>query len=115
MRWTYDANVGALYVFLRDGEVARQVETADGLIVDATADGAVVGVEILSADSTWDLDALSHQFELTADETSFLHFVACSDLVHMRVEGHRTGSILTDDGVSVGVGIDVGEPEFSAA
>ena len=48
MRWTFDADAGALYAYLGHGHSARQVEIADGVVVDLDANGAVVGVEFLS-------------------------------------------------------------------
>ena len=45
---TYDPEVDALYIKLRDG-VARTQRLGDDVAIDYDADGAVAGIEILSA------------------------------------------------------------------
>ena len=49
MKIEYDLDVDALYVYLREVEVARSVEPDDGVIVDLDESGDVVGVEFLHA------------------------------------------------------------------
>lgn len=58
MRWTYDSEVEALYVYLRDEPVLRQVSVEDRFVLDLSADGAVVGLEVLAAESPWSPQAL---------------------------------------------------------
>lgn len=48
VRWTYDANAGALYIYLADGTPDHQVELPDGCVVDIASDGSTVGIEMLS-------------------------------------------------------------------
>lgn len=49
MRWTYDIQSGAAYVYLRDEQIDHQVVLTDGrVIADVTSTGALVGLEILS-------------------------------------------------------------------
>ena len=48
MKITYDPEVDALYIKLRDG-VARTERVSDDVAIDYNADGAVAGIEILSA------------------------------------------------------------------
>ena len=48
MKITYDPEVDALYIKVRDG-VARTERVSDDVAIDYGADGAVAGIEILSA------------------------------------------------------------------
>ena len=48
MKITYDPEVDALYIKVRDG-VARTERLSDDVAIDYDADGAVAGIEILSA------------------------------------------------------------------
>ncbi|MEZ5216044.1 MAG: DUF2283 domain-containing protein [Ilumatobacteraceae bacterium] len=49
MRWTYDADVDALYLSFRalDAGEARTVDAGDGILLDVDADNAPSGLEIL--------------------------------------------------------------------
>lgn len=49
MRVTYDPEVDALYVTLRDGVAEDSVDIEDGVTVELDADGHILGVEILDA------------------------------------------------------------------
>jgi uncharacterized protein YuzE len=44
---SYDGEVGALYVRLRDGKRSRSIETDDGFVIDVDADSNVLGIEAL--------------------------------------------------------------------
>lgn len=58
-RVTYDPVADALYVRVRDGEVADTVEVAEGVIVDLDREGRVLGIEILGySKSEIDLDEI---------------------------------------------------------
>ncbi|NUW45768.1 DUF2283 domain-containing protein [Nonomuraea rhodomycinica] len=51
--WTYDAEVGATYVYLRgpiaEGGVARTVTMDEAMVnLDLDADGRVIGIEIIA-------------------------------------------------------------------
>ena len=49
-RFEYDREANALYLYLReipDGAVARTVELAEGVYLDADAEGRTLGVEFL--------------------------------------------------------------------
>ncbi len=48
MKITYDPEVDALYIKLRDG-IARTDRVSDDVAVDYDADGVLAGIEILSA------------------------------------------------------------------
>ncbi len=47
MRWTYDANVDAIYVYLSDARPVRQEEMPGGMVVDLDAEGHAVGIEVI--------------------------------------------------------------------
>lgn len=51
----YDLTVGALYIRLADGKVARTRELDDNTMVDVDEAGNVLGVEVVSADCPWAL------------------------------------------------------------
>lgn len=50
MRFEYDKDVNALYIYLReipDGAVARNIELQEGVYLDADEDGRTFGIEFL--------------------------------------------------------------------
>ena len=58
-RVVYDPVADAVYVWVRDGEVADSVEVAEGVVVDLDREGRVLGVEILEySKSGIDLDEI---------------------------------------------------------
>lgn len=71
MKITYDPEVDALYIKLRDG-VARTERLTEDLAVDYDSEGAVAGIELLRARQTAFAagDALEVSFEklVTASE-----------------------------------------------
>lgn len=86
MRWTYDASLGALYVYLRDTEekIAGQVELPDGVVVDVDSEGRAVGIEILAAYAPWSVGSVAVRFDLDDDTVAYLAWLASSDLLHVR-------------------------------
>lgn len=58
MRWTFDANAEAFYLYLTGRPVVRQTELAEGLIVDLDAEGAVVGIELIGGMQAIDFNGL---------------------------------------------------------
>lgn len=65
MRYIYDDEADALYVYLReDGEVARSVVIDEGRTLDYGADGQPVGIEILGASAGIRLADLTYRFGL---------------------------------------------------
>jgi uncharacterized protein YuzE len=58
IRWTFDANADAFYVYLGEGSIASQLELDEGFIADLDADGAVVGVEIIGGMRALDVNGL---------------------------------------------------------
>lgn len=49
MKVTYDREADAIYIGLRDADVARSSDVAEGMIVDYDDAGEIVGIEILRA------------------------------------------------------------------
>lgn len=49
MRVEYDPQADAMYIRLRQGDVADSDEIRDGVVVDYDASGEVLGIELLSA------------------------------------------------------------------
>ncbi|WP_018461237.1 DUF2283 domain-containing protein [Thermus oshimai] len=47
MRWTYDPEAHALYLWLREGRVARSRPVAPEVVVDYDREGRPLGVEAL--------------------------------------------------------------------
>lgn len=65
MRYIYDDEADALYVYLREGgEVVRSVEVDAGRVIDYGPDGEPVGIEILGASTGIHLADLTRQFDL---------------------------------------------------
>ena len=62
MRYTYDAEVDALYLYLSDAIVARTVEVTPSCMVDIDAAGRPVGVEVLRASHGWPIDEVARRF-----------------------------------------------------
>jgi uncharacterized protein YuzE len=49
MKVRYDKEVDAIYIYAEQGEVEYSEEVGEGIIVDVSKDGKVVGMEILDA------------------------------------------------------------------
>ncbi len=49
MRVEYDPQADAMYIRLREGEVADSDEIRDGVVLDFDAAGQILGIELLSA------------------------------------------------------------------
>lgn len=47
MRFSFDPSVNALYIELRDAEVATTVEIRDGVLADFDQNRELIGIEIL--------------------------------------------------------------------
>jgi uncharacterized protein YuzE len=47
MKISYDPEADALYIVFQEGEYEISKEISDGIIVDYTKDGKVIGIEIL--------------------------------------------------------------------
>ena len=54
MRFEYDREVGAFYIYVRDfpdGAVARQIELQEGVYLDADQEGRTFGIEFLDLEN----------------------------------------------------------------
>ena len=54
MRFEYDREVNALYIYVReipDGAVARQLELQEGVYLDADQEGRIFGIEFLDLEN----------------------------------------------------------------
>jgi uncharacterized protein YuzE len=69
MRWTFDLEAHAFYVYLNDAPPVRQQVVSDGVIVDVGAAGEIVGVELLSFPAPLPRGALA---QLGVDEQALL-------------------------------------------
>jgi uncharacterized protein YuzE len=49
MKVSYDADVDAVYLELLKSEPEGVIEVAEGIHIDVTADGRIVGIELLDA------------------------------------------------------------------
>lgn len=58
----YDREADALYIQLRDGEVARTIEVDDSRILDLADDGTVVGIEVLYPAENLAIASLSREY-----------------------------------------------------
>jgi uncharacterized protein YuzE len=72
MRLEYDLAVGALYISLTDGSVARTVQIDDNTAVDVDAAGSVVGIEVCSVGHGWPLSAILREYDIPAEDTAQL-------------------------------------------
>ena len=50
MHFRLDPEVNALYITLRQGDVARTIEVTDTIYVDLDAQGTPLGIEFINAD-----------------------------------------------------------------
>jgi len=58
MKIYYDSETDSLYMEMGDGQPDRVVELADGINLDTTPDGQLIGLEILEASSKIDLSTI---------------------------------------------------------
>lgn len=54
MRFSFDPSVNALYIELRDAEVATTVEIREGVLADFDRNQELVGIEILDEQTFFD-------------------------------------------------------------
>lgn len=66
MKVTYDKAVDAVYLSLSNLKPEGVIEVADGISIDVTSDGKVVGIEMLDASEKISLDTLL-TYEIAAD------------------------------------------------
>ena len=68
MQLEFDLNVGALYIRLSNAEVARTHPAGDNAVVDLSAAGDVVGIEVISAAHPWPLDRILGSYAISPGE-----------------------------------------------
>jgi len=81
MKFSYDADANALYITLRDGDVARTRELDDSTMLDVDAAGNLLGIEVLNPGSGWPLTGILRQYEIAEDDAQML--AACYPNAYM--------------------------------
>ena len=66
MKVSYDADVDAVYLELLKSEPEGVIEVAEGIHIDVTSDGRIVGIELLDASKKVSLGSLL-TYEIDAD------------------------------------------------
>jgi uncharacterized protein YuzE len=66
MKVSYDRDVDAVYLELLKGEPDGVIEVAEGIHIDVTTDGKILGIELLDASRKVSLDSLL-TYEIDAD------------------------------------------------
>jgi len=66
MKVTYDREVDAVYLSLSHLKPQGVIEVAEGINIDVTADGKIVGIELLDASEKVQLDTLL-TYEIAAE------------------------------------------------
>ena len=69
MKITYDKEVDAVYIGLSRLKPEGVIELADGINIDVTSDGTIVGIELLDASQKLSLDSLL-TYEIAPDSIS---------------------------------------------
>jgi uncharacterized protein YuzE len=59
MKITYDKEVDAAYLKVSDGQPSGVIEISEGVNLDLTEDGKLIGIEILDATKKFPLQTLS--------------------------------------------------------
>jgi uncharacterized protein YuzE len=72
VRFSYDTDVSALYITLRDGDVARTRSLDDSANLDLDAAGNLLGIEVLNPGSGWPLTGILRQYEIAEDDAEML-------------------------------------------
>jgi len=80
MKITYDKKVDAIYIGLSNLNPEGVIEVADGINIDVTSDGKVVGIELLDAKQKVSLETLL-TYEIAAD--------SIGDWVQLKEPEHR--------------------------
>jgi uncharacterized protein YuzE len=66
MKITYDKEVDAVYIQLSVGQPEGVIEVADGINIDVSSDGKIVGIELLNATEKVSLESLL-SYEISAE------------------------------------------------
>ncbi len=83
MRSEHDVTADAIYVHVIEAPIDHTEELEDGTIVDVSADGELVGVEILSASKGWSPDLVASKFHLSGFDRDALRAIAAPPRVGM--------------------------------
>jgi uncharacterized protein YuzE len=86
MRYEYDLEADAMYVYMSDAPIDHTEQLEDGTIVDVAADGTLVGIEVISVQAGWSPDVVTKRFTLSDYDKSMLF-----QMTHSR---HTTQSVL---------------------
>lgn len=76
LKYEYDQRAEALYVTVGSGTPVRQVEAADGVIVDLDDAGRPIGIDVMVPGGGWNADALVEMFALDDDTARGLRALA---------------------------------------
>jgi uncharacterized protein YuzE len=68
IRQSFDFDANALYVRLTDEKVARTAEIDACTLVDLSADGRVVGIEVIAPQRYWPLDQILQSFDISPEQ-----------------------------------------------
>ena len=71
MKISYDKEVDAVYLKLLDSKPDGVIEVAEGINIDVTGDGKIVGIELLDATKKISIDSLL-TYEIEAESISQL-------------------------------------------
>ena len=66
MKITYDKEVDAVYIQLSVGQPEGVIEVADGINIDVSSDGRIMGIELLNATEKVSLESLL-SYEISAE------------------------------------------------
>ena len=66
MKITYDKDVDAVYIQLSVEQPEGVIEVADGINIDVSSDGKIVGIELLNATEKVSLESLL-SYEISAE------------------------------------------------
>ena len=72
MKVNYDREVDAVYIELSQSKPDGVIEVAEGINIDVTSDGKIVGIELLDATRKVSLDALL-TYEISAESIGDWH------------------------------------------
>ena len=72
MKVNYDKDVDAVYIELSKAKPEGVIEVAEGINIDVTSDGKIVGIELLDATQKVSLDTLL-TYEIAADSIADWH------------------------------------------
>lgn len=72
IRQSYDMNVSALYITIRDGDVDHTDELEAGTLVDLDSEGALLGIEVLRPGRAWPLEDILDHYPVAEEEAKQL-------------------------------------------